>query len=273
MRRRWPRPIACTRSVSFPSTAPCRSVANLVRGAADGPLRRRPSEFGALRAYRIGQGGTRNPARASPSSAKRSRHREQRASERRWRRVRARGAGRVGREAGPRLWIVRASEQFCPPAPRRVVASVAFEQSLRQTTVSGIGLDVATTVGVTSSAPAAPPAAPSPHDLPTPGWWNGDCDVHNHSGSYRLGAVYEGMPARGPGPLQGGYDYLVRFFSGAWGEYEWECVELSMRFMYLASASIRTVRTAVRSSGITAARTSRRSATARRATRRSRVTS
>ncbi len=32
----------------------------------------------------------------------------------------------------------------------------------------------------------------------------------------------------------GGTDRLVRFFTGAWGEQEWECVELAMRFMYLA---------------------------------------
>ena len=29
-------------------------------------------------------------------------------------------------------------------------------------------------------------------------------------------------------------DHLVSFFPGAWGELEWECVELSMRWMYLA---------------------------------------
>ena len=32
----------------------------------------------------------------------------------------------------------------------------------------------------------------------------------------------------------GGVDRLVRFFPGAWGEQEWECVELAMRFMYVA---------------------------------------
>jgi hypothetical protein len=35
------------------------------------------------------------------------------------------------------------------------------------------------------------------------------------------------------GQLQGGYDRFVRFFPGAWGEYEWQCVELVMRYMYL----------------------------------------
>jgi CHAP domain-containing protein len=68
---------------------------------------------------------------------------------------------------------------------------------------------------------------------PTPPWWNGNCDVNNHPGSYPLGASFNGVEACGPGPLQGGHDQLVRFFPGAWGEYEWECVELVMRYMYL----------------------------------------
>lgn len=68
---------------------------------------------------------------------------------------------------------------------------------------------------------------------PSPSWWSGNCDVNNHPGSYPLGASYNGVQACGPGPLQGGYDYLVHFYSGAWGEYEWECVELVMRYMYL----------------------------------------
>jgi hypothetical protein len=68
---------------------------------------------------------------------------------------------------------------------------------------------------------------------PSPSWWSGNCDVNNHPGSYLLGASYNGVQACGPGPLQGGYDHLVHFYSGAWGEYEWECVELVTRYMYL----------------------------------------
>ena len=67
----------------------------------------------------------------------------------------------------------------------------------------------------------------------TPPWWSGTCDVNNDPGSYALGASFDGVQACGPGPTQGGSDHLVRFFSGAWGEYEWECVELVMRYMYL----------------------------------------
>lgn len=68
-----------------------------------------------------------------------------------------------------------------------------------------------------------------------PSWWKGgDCDSGNYPGSHPLGAVWHGLVTCGPGPTQGGSDHLVNFFPGSWGELEWECVELSMRWMYLA---------------------------------------
>jgi CHAP domain len=80
-------------------------------------------------------------------------------------------------------------------------------------------------------------AKPAQADVSAPSWWSGDCDVNNHSGSSALGAFYNGVKACGPGPTQGGTDHLVHFTDsngnqvGA-GEYEWECVELVMRYMY-----------------------------------------
>lgn len=72
-------------------------------------------------------------------------------------------------------------------------------------------------------------------ETPSPSWWSGDCNVNNHSGSYALGASYNGVKACGPGSqYQGGWDKIVRFYPNAVGEYEWQCVELSMRYMYLA---------------------------------------
>jgi len=69
----------------------------------------------------------------------------------------------------------------------------------------------------------------------TPGWWKGGpCDPTNYPGSHALGASWHGLVACGPGATQGGSDHAVAFFPGAWGEFEWECVELSMRWMYLA---------------------------------------
>lgn len=94
---------------------------------------------------------------------------------------------------------------------------------------------------VTPTPSATPTPAPS---LPAPAWWKGVCDLSNYlassyntqsRSSYPLGAVYRGMVACGPRPYaDSASDIPVRFFPGAWGELEWECVELSMRFMYLA---------------------------------------
>lgn len=73
--------------------------------------------------------------------------------------------------------------------------------------------------------------------LPRPAWWHGQCDGNatygNYPGSVPLGAVFDGLVACGR-PAGDSNDALVRFFPGAWGEYEWECVELSMRWMYQA---------------------------------------
>jgi CHAP domain len=74
-------------------------------------------------------------------------------------------------------------------------------------------------------------AGPARATAPTPSWWSGNCDVNNHPGSQPLGASYNGVEACGPGPLQGGHDYPVKI--DGFGEYEWECVELVMRYMYL----------------------------------------
>lgn len=77
------------------------------------------------------------------------------------------------------------------------------------------------------------PGTSSPPDAPAPSWWKGDCDAGHNPGSYPLGASYRGVEACGPGPEQGGRDRLVHFYPGSNGAYEWECVELVMRYLYL----------------------------------------
>ncbi|MGH9304786.1 MAG: hypothetical protein ACRDZ5_10295, partial [Acidimicrobiales bacterium] len=70
--------------------------------------------------------------------------------------------------------------------------------------------------------------------LPRPSWWHGSCDGGQggaYPGSRPNSARFDGLVSCGPGRNQGGEDHLVQFYPGAWGEYEWECVELSMRFM------------------------------------------
>jgi hypothetical protein len=92
--------------------------------------------------------------------------------------------------------------------------------------------------GLAAASPGTTPAATTPtgpHRVGTPAWWQGGtCDPTNAPGSYAIGASWDGLVACGPGPTQGGGDHLVDFFPGSWGEFEWECVELSMRWMYLA---------------------------------------
>jgi CHAP domain len=90
-------------------------------------------------------------------------------------------------------------------------------------------------------------SAPAHADVGAPPWWSGTCDSNNNPGSYELGttsngvftpAEYNGVYACGPGSYSGtfkppGTDLMVDFFKYAWGENEWECLELVMRYMYL----------------------------------------
>lgn len=84
-------------------------------------------------------------------------------------------------------------------------------------------------------------AATGTGDAPRPSWWDGDCDANlwnvdaaakgwTGDGAHRLGASYLGVPVCGPRP---GVDDApdVTWTRAGWGEYEWECVELVMRFM------------------------------------------
>ena len=77
---------------------------------------------------------------------------------------------------------------------------------------------------------ASIPLNPLPNALATPYWWSGSCDSNHNPGSHSLGTTFLGMPACGPNN-----DYRVQFPGGVY-ENEWECVELSMRYLYLAFA-------------------------------------
>jgi hypothetical protein len=102
--------------------------------------------------------------------------------------------------------------------------TLARRRSLR------LGVVVAS-VAIVASACLPPP----PPSVSSPTWWSGSCDSGNYPGAHALGASYRGVEVCGPRPgADGAPNRLVRFFPGAWGELEWQCVELSMRFMYLA---------------------------------------
>lgn len=141
-------------------------------------------------------------------------------------------------EAGQRLWVLRVSRALDTAGPARATPAL---RSFEPLSVRGADLSAPTTVGRLSGpvAPAPRPPARPNQTLPPPSWWKGTCDdttYYDATGdhTYPLGATYEGMQACGPMPSHGYPDVLVRFFPGAWGEYEWECVELAMRYLYLA---------------------------------------
>ena len=74
----------------------------------------------------------------------------------------------------------------------------------------------------------------APIDVPPPAWWSGICNDNNFFAdmgfhSTPLGASWHGVTACGPLNSM----HLVHFYSGAWGELEFQCVELVMRFLHL----------------------------------------
>lgn len=71
--------------------------------------------------------------------------------------------------------------------------------------------------------------------LPAPAWWDGQiCDHDDYYAatglhSYARGTPFDGLIACGPSHTM----VPVNFFPTAHGQYEWQCVELAMRYMYL----------------------------------------
>jgi hypothetical protein len=92
---------------------------------------------------------------------------------------------------------------------------------------------------VTQLAPASETLTlnlPTAGAISAPAWWNGqNCDAGTDSASHPLGAEWNGLVACGPRPAHDGFnDVTAHFFAGSYGVYEWECVELSLRWLYLA---------------------------------------
>jgi len=139
-------------------------------------------------------------------------------------------------DSGNRLWIIRYSHEV-DANDKRSPDDILNDQIqlLAHVVISSPDITNASTSAKYFAAPnPQPPGAKLvPHasgDLPSPSWWSGDCDKNNFPGSYALGGIYLGVKACGPINTE----RVVQFFPGAWGELEWQCVELSMRFLYLA---------------------------------------
>jgi len=95
---------------------------------------------------------------------------------------------------------------------------------------------LAVSVSVVATPGAVASAQPG-----TPSWWSGQCDANywnakaasmgwHGAGAHPLGASYLGIPVCGPRPEEDGAPDVLWKRPG-WGELEFECVELAMRFM------------------------------------------
>ncbi len=139
-------------------------------------------------------------------------------------------------EAGDRIWIVRTSEEVSSSNAATFADSLGSMElsspdlSRPSTSVAAMNRPRRQVVDTSDSAP----------DLPFPSWWDGDCDKNNYAAAtginaYPLGASYRGVKACGPRPwADGAPDVPVAFFLGAEKQLEWQCPELTKRFMYLA---------------------------------------
>lgn len=149
-------------------------------------------------------------------------------------------------QAGPRIWIVRASQELdrsTAVAPQLAV----LDRLYLGIVLTSDHLDQPSTSLATVGQP--PTAADFDFgdmiaaslvgtELPFPLWWQGDCDTdffRAQTGveAYPLGAEYRGMKACGPRPSFGGAWAYVDFGAGK-RQIEWQCPELSKRFLYLA---------------------------------------
>jgi hypothetical protein len=165
-------------------------------------------------------------------------------------------------EAGNRLWVV--TEERWAGNAQSDNAAVPFGASLtisspnpdQPTTIPGQAATstpsptMATTSGAVMVHPEAAPGVRSsplskaantsqliPATLQTPSWWSGTCDVNHHPG-YLLtigSGPVDGLQVCSPSSSTLGGGVWVSFFTGdTVGALEWQCVELSLRYMYLS---------------------------------------
>lgn len=149
--------------------------------------------------------------------------------------------------AGSRLWIVRASHELDSSAAAEA-QPMDVMHSLLDTQLMSDALDQPST-SLTAMEQGTPPLAVNSDkpmgassvglELPIPPWWRGDCDADYYfeetgQEAYPLGAEYRGMKACGPRPWYDNGHYAYVDFGAGVRQIEWQCPELSKRFLYLA---------------------------------------
>jgi hypothetical protein len=144
-------------------------------------------------------------------------------------------------EAGNRIWLVRFSQEIVGIDGRDGEDTTeALRAAWAELNLASSNLDIPSLSIRSMEHPGEIQPLVADSDLPFPSWWSGDCDkntYYNATGiwAYPLGGSYRGVKACGPRPwADDAPDVLVQFFPGSWGALEWQCVELSMRFLYLA---------------------------------------
>jgi hypothetical protein len=159
-------------------------------------------------------------------------------------------------DVGSRMWMLQDASQVAAGADSASLDAV--ETGLSDLTLGVVSPSLAapSTLGAAISngseqpAPQVQPvqALTGITPVPTPSWWSGQCDTNDYSAasleltgqaiaSYPLSsdADWNGLVACGPRPYYNeGPDVSARFPGSDWGVLEWECVELSMRWMYEA---------------------------------------
>jgi uncharacterized delta-60 repeat protein len=140
-------------------------------------------------------------------------------------------------EHNGRLWSFNfAWDIQMPNAAGWKAAASVF--SVRMAATPNLG-DTANDLGTAFLESTRPPGNSimgGPIDASMPSWWNGICDDGNYYDAkvrpyhpVQL-AAWHGVSACS---TNGGPDHLVQFFTNAYGEFEFECVELVMRFLYM----------------------------------------
>lgn len=146
-------------------------------------------------------------------------------------------------EAGSRLWIVRAARELQLPLVSRLLHG-SEDSSFSDTVVRSADLTRPSTSvkGLEEVEPLESGHTEAPDqvgDLPFPIWWEGDCDAigFEHAtgtAAYPLGAEYRGIKACGPRPFADGGPWRWVNFGDGYSQIEWQCPEISKRFLYLA---------------------------------------
>jgi len=142
-------------------------------------------------------------------------------------------------EYSGQLWtFVMAWDVNLPNATEWETASQHFvvgTDYLPSRSTGSIGLSI---TGDTSTANQLSTSDLTLRPVATPSWWNGICDDNNYfpvAGIHAiaLGGSWNNLLACGPRPYTvSNPDNMAHFFAHAWGEYEFECTELVMRWLY-----------------------------------------